>query len=701
MAHLPIPPVRIPASKIAVPELPAEFTPRPLLLNLLDMATPGQVVVVSAPAGFGQDPAAGGLGAHDRRGAGDRLGRPGPGRQRTPPAVVGRRLRAAGPPRRPVRTSACKRVAGVAALQGGADLVEYLADALDTLESAGAPRPRRRARADRTGGAARPHPADPPQPGRPAAGHRQPGGSPDLDPPAPAGGTAARGPRRRPPLHRRRLRHPARGRRRRADPGAGGGPARTDRGLGRGAAARRARAAPQRRPGRVPHQLLRRRALGRRVPDRARSSTASARTPRTSCGRSACAPRCRPRSRPSCPAVPTRTGGSTSSARRPRSSSPRPGPTTASTRCSAPTSSPTSPATSPRRTGDLQAVAARWWSAREQPVHALRHAERAGDRGADRRPGAAVRRRPPAGRRPRSAAARPGGRGRRRAGGGPVARAHRRHHASRGAGAAGRRRRAGRTRAARGRTRRAPSSRPSARAPSSWPPARDSPAGRSRSRRRTTTASSRRWRRCCTGASGPPSSATRRRWTSASRGAISTRALELARENDLGYLEVQSLSMLATLAGVRGRPPGAWPRSPSRPWPRRPGMGRHPSAWTAGPAGMLAYADLLAGRPGRRPPRGRRRRWRPGSRCRPKSAYTLHAVHGAAVADLGQRPDGLAEMRDARSGLRGHPGAAVDARRADPARAPGRPVQRQPARGRGGGRLAGRPRPAGPARTSS
>ena len=61
--------LRVPASKVVVPELPAEFTPRPRsCAGSLDEATADQVIVVSAPAGFGQDPAAGGLGAQpDRR----------------------------------------------------------------------------------------------------------------------------------------------------------------------------------------------------------------------------------------------------------------------------------------------------------------------------------------------------------------------------------------------------------------------------------------------------------------------------------------------------------------------------------------------------------------------------------------------------------------------------------------------------------
>src|SRR3954470_19182117 len=47
-------PLRVAPGKIVVPELPVEFTPRPLLRQRLDEATATQVVVVSAPAGSGK-----------------------------------------------------------------------------------------------------------------------------------------------------------------------------------------------------------------------------------------------------------------------------------------------------------------------------------------------------------------------------------------------------------------------------------------------------------------------------------------------------------------------------------------------------------------------------------------------------------------------------------------------------------------------
>src|SRR4051812_9524578 len=47
-------PAPVPGGKLAVPELPPEFVSRPHLLDQLDRATAGQLVVVSAPAGSGK-----------------------------------------------------------------------------------------------------------------------------------------------------------------------------------------------------------------------------------------------------------------------------------------------------------------------------------------------------------------------------------------------------------------------------------------------------------------------------------------------------------------------------------------------------------------------------------------------------------------------------------------------------------------------
>jgi LuxR family maltose regulon positive regulatory protein len=124
------------------------------------------------------------------------------------------------------------------------------------------------------------------------------------------------------------------------------------------------------------------------------------------------------------------------------------------------------------------------------------------------------------------------------------------------------------------------------------------------------------------------------------------RALDLARAHDLGYLEVQSLWMLATLAAMRGDRRGMVTTA-EQAVAAAARHSRHPSAWSAGPMGMLAFADLMHGEPAVAAARSGEA-LETGEALPPEAAYTLHAVHGAALADLGQRAAGLAEMRAAR-----------------------------------------------------
>src|SRR4051812_1791697 len=126
-------PPRIPAGKSAVPELPAEFTPRPLLRDRLDAAATGQVIVVSAPAGSGKtllladwvraseypETAWVSLDADDNE------------PRRLWSAVVSALLALPGPG----GDLRLQRVAPVAARPAGTDVVERLADALDGLPS--------------------------------------------------------------------------------------------------------------------------------------------------------------------------------------------------------------------------------------------------------------------------------------------------------------------------------------------------------------------------------------------------------------------------------------------------------------------------------------------------------------------------------------------------------------------------------------
>ena len=130
------------------------------------------------------------------------------------------------------------------------------------------------------------------------------------------------------------------------------------------------------------------------------------------------------------------------------------------------------------------------------------------------------------------------------------------------------------------------------------------------------------------------------------------RALEMARAHDLAYLEVQSLCILATVAAVHGDL-----RNPTRETvegsvsaaARR---GRHPSGWLGG----AGWAPCLRGPAGRKPALAAARSdealgtW---DVVPPEAAYTLHAVHGAALANRGSVPPGSRSLLCAPAGVRG------------------------------------------------
>lgn len=125
------------------------------------------------------------------------------------------------------------------------------------------------------------------------------------------------------------------------------------------------------------------------------------------------------------------------------------------------------------------------------------------------------------------------------------------------------------------------------------------------------------------------------------------RAVALARIHDFAYLEVQGLSLLATLAATRGdhRAMAGAAREAVAAASRH---GRHPSRWSAAASAMLAYADLLAGDPTAARARAAEA-LAPAERLPPEAAWALRAVHGAARADQGERAAGLAETRAARA----------------------------------------------------
>jgi len=123
-------------------------------------------------------------------------------------------------------------------------------------------------------------------------------------------------------------------------------------------------------------------------------------------------------------------------------------------------------------------------------------------------------------------------------------------------------------------------------------------------------------------------------------------ALHLARTLGFAYTEVQILCTTALLAaslGDYGRMVGAAEeavRAASR-------RGRHPSTWTARASAVLGYAELLAGNP------SSARRWAANAldtdqdRVPPETLYALRIVHGAARSDEGDRAAGFADMQAA------------------------------------------------------
>ena len=291
---------------------------------------------------------------------------------------------------------------------------------------------------------------------------------------------------------------------------------------------------------------------------------------------------------------------------------------------------------------------------------------------------------PAARRGPRAAAARAGRRGRRRPRGGPVARAHRGDHPPGRAGAAGRRRRAGERapRLARGARRRARRAARQRRAAGHRPGARrravrpvPGPSTRARP--------SPSWRPCCTlsrGAAEFGNPAVPTSTLARDRAGAGPRAGASPRPRLPGGAEPVD-------ARHAGRPCGAtcraWWSRPSRPWPPPPAAAGTPLPGRRGRWGCSPTPTCWAAT--RRPrPRGASEALGSGTPLPPEAAYTLHAVHGAAVADQGRRAEGLAEMRAARAEFGDTPAppsmlaalAVLEHRAGAAEREPSRPPQR-------------------------
>ncbi|GLZ47563.1 hypothetical protein Acsp06_37480 [Actinomycetospora sp. NBRC 106375] len=130
------------------------------------------------------------------------------------------------------------------------------------------------------------------------------------------------------------------------------------------------------------------------------------------------------------------------------------------------------------------------------------------------------------------------------------------------------------------------------------------------------------------------------------------RALARARTGGFAGLAAGAFAELALAAVVEGDPAGVAAAADAaldagRRGPRPPRGGSVPSARTVA---LLAWADLLRGAPDRAADRCAEALADHGALAA-ADRYALHAVHGAAVGDLGRRGEGVAEARAARLAL--------------------------------------------------
>jgi LuxR family maltose regulon positive regulatory protein len=131
----------------------------------------------------------------------------------------------------------------------------------------------------------------------------------------------------------------------------------------------------------------------------------------------------------------------------------------------------------------------------------------------------------------------------------------------------------------------------------------------------------------------------------------------LATRHDLGRVEVQSSTLAAAVAALR-RDHRAMVAAAGKAAAAALRHNLHPSRWSACATGMLAYADLLQGDPAGARTRAETTLAAPDP-ITPEAAYAVRAVHGAALVDEGERDRGAAEMRAARRELGGAPAPRV------------------------------------------
>jgi LuxR family transcriptional regulator, maltose regulon positive regulatory protein len=129
-------------------------------------------------------------------------------------------------------------------------------------------------------------------------------------------------------------------------------------------------------------------------------------------------------------------------------------------------------------------------------------------------------------------------------------------------------------------------------------------------------------------------------------------ALTLSRRHGFDYLTLQCLALLGVVAGTSGDVRGMRAAS-SEALAAAADHGWQTTSWSAAATAMLAYTELL--RSAAADAQGLTAdALASGVPASPPLRYALQAVHGAAVFDLGERADGLAELQRARSEFGNH-----------------------------------------------
>ncbi len=129
-----------------------------------------------------------------------------------------------------------------------------------------------------------------------------------------------------------------------------------------------------------------------------------------------------------------------------------------------------------------------------------------------------------------------------------------------------------------------------------------------------------------------------------------TEALELSRAHGFGYLEMQCLGLLGSVKGIEGDYPAMTTAAADAAAAATSG------GWEGSPIAtaarwMLAYGALMRAEPAEAHRLAGAARRRGGAGLRPRYAFALRAVQGAALFDSGQRHRGLQEMQQARADL--------------------------------------------------